>query len=138
MSESTPGGLRHSLEQAAATTVELVRTRLELVSLEFAEDRQRAMQRVVLLVVGALFCACALVAASGFVVLYFWETHRVAALGGVVVFYLAIGVGALLKLRASFREAPMPFAQTIAEFKRDGEWLSGEAQKRTDAGKDPK
>lgn len=132
------GGLRGALEQFGASMLGLIRTRLELASLEFAEERERTMRRVILLVVAALFCASAAVAASGLVVLYFWETNRVAALAAVALWYLAIGVGAILKLRASFRSAPSPFTQTVAEFKRDGEWISGVTRGRGRPGTDPR
>ena len=132
------GGLRGAMEQLGTSMLELIRTRLELASIEFAEERDRTMRRIVLLVVAALFCASAAVAASGLVVLYFWETNRVAALAAVALWYFAIGVGAILKLRASFRSAPSPFTQTVAEFKRDGEWISGVTRGHPRSGANPR
>ena len=129
MSDATPGsaasgGLRGAFARIGVAAVELLRTRLELASLEFAEERERAKERLVLMVVAALFGAIALLAVSALVVLCFWDTHRVAALAAVTVVYVAICVGAILRLKQSLHSAPAPFAQTLAELERDREWLS--------------
>ena len=135
MSESAPGtaptvGLRRALARAGAATLNLLRTRLELASVEFAEERERAKSRVVLIVVAGLFLAFGVLAASALVVLLFWDTHRVAAMVGVTIVHFAIGIGAFLKLQAAGRDAPSPFAATLAELERDHEWLSGELRDR--------
>ena len=131
MSDGTPGhapaaGLRRALARAGAATVELLRTRVELATLEFAEARERAKLHLVLAVVAATFFAFAVLCASALVVLAFWDTHRVAAIAAVTVLHLAIGVGALLGLRSSQRSAPPPFQATLAELERDRRWLAGE------------
>ena len=137
MSDGTPrgassGGLRGALAQAGASIVDLLRTRFELASIEFAEERDRAKASLVLLVVAALFCAIALLALSALVVLCFWDTHRLAAMAAVTAVHLAIGLGALWRLKASQRSAPAPFAQTLAELERDREWLAAMVQDRHD------
>lgn len=131
MSDGTPGnappaGLRQALARAGAATVELVRTRIELATLEFAEERERAKLRLILAVVAATFFAFAVLCASALVVLAFWDTHRMAAIAAVTLLHLAIGVGALLGMRASQRSAPPPFQATLAELERDRRWLAGE------------
>jgi uncharacterized membrane protein YqjE len=135
MSEGTPGsnptgGLRRALARAGAAAVNLLRTRLELASVEFAEERERAKMRLVLVVVAGLFLAFGVLAASALVVLLFWDTHRIAAMAGVTIVHFAIGIGALMKLQAANRDAPAPFATTLAELERDREWLSGEMRDR--------
>jgi uncharacterized membrane protein YqjE len=125
------GGLRRALAKAGASLLALVRTRIELASVEFSEERQRAVSRIILAVVAATFIAFAVLLASALVVLLFWDTHRIAALAAVTVVHAAIGTGALLRLRADQRTAPTPFAATIAEFERDGQWLSDAVSERT-------
>ena len=56
----------------------------------------------------------------------FWDSHRVTAIAAVTAVHLAIGVGALLRLRAAERAAPPPFQATLAELERDRQWLAGE------------
>ena len=129
MNVGTPGsgtaaGLRGALARAGAATIELVRTRIELASLEFVEQREHAKRNVVLAVVAGAFLAFAVLSASALVVLVFWETHRVAAVAGVTAFHALVGVVALLRLRAAQRTAPPPFAATLAELERDRQWLA--------------
>jgi len=124
------GGLRRALVHAGVSTLDLLRTRLELAAVEFNEESERAKARLLLLVVAALFGAIALLAASALVVLLFWDTHRVAALTVVTLVHVAIALGAVVRLRASFGGSHAPFAQTLAELERDREWLSAMASDR--------
>ena len=143
MSDGPPGsaasgGLRRALAQAGVSAVELIRTRLELASVEFAEEGERAKARLVLMVVAALFCAIALLAASALVVVWFWDTHRLAAMAAVTAVHLAIGLGALWRLRAGLRAAHTPFAQTLAELERDRDWLSAMVHRPPNDKRDPR
>ena len=138
MSDGTPGsppsgGLRRALARAAAAMLGLVRTRLELASVEFREERERALARFVLVATAVMFLAFAVLLGSILVVVVFWDTHRVAALAGVTLVHAAIGVFALLRLKHDLRSAPAPFTATLAEFKRDGEWLAEGLRDRSDA-----
>lgn len=129
MSDGAPGsgkaaGLRGALARAGAAVVELVRTRIELASLEFVEQREHAKKNVVLAVIAGVFLAFAVLSASALVVLVFWDTHRVVAVAGVTAFHALVGIVALMRLRASQRAAPPPFAATLAELERDRQWLA--------------
>ena len=131
MSDGTPesapaGGLRRALARAGAAAIELVRTRVELAALEFAEERERAKIHLLLAVIAATFFAFAVLCASALIVLVFWDTHRVAAIAAVTALHVVIGGGALWRLRASHRAAPPPFQATLAELERDRQWLAGE------------
>jgi uncharacterized membrane protein YqjE len=107
----------------------LLRTRLELVAVEFDEERGRIAERLVLIFVAVLFFAFAVVAASALVVVWFWDTHRIAAILGVTLFHLLVGSAALWRLGARQRTAASPFAATIAELERDRVWLSDSARR---------
>ena len=136
MSDGTPGtaaagGLRRALARAGSSLLGLVRTRLELASVEFLEQRERAISRLVLTAVAVVFFSFAVLMASALVVLLFWDTHRTAALAAVTVLHTAIGAGAWWRLKADGRSAPAPFAATLAELERDGQWLSEARRDRT-------
>ena len=120
------GGLRHALARAGGSLLGLVRTRLELASVEYQEAREHAITRLVLVAVVVTAFAFALLMASLLVVVLFWDTHRIAALAAVTLGYVVIGVGAWWRLGVESRAAPAPFAATLAELERDGQWL-GEA-----------
>jgi uncharacterized membrane protein YqjE len=119
-----PEGLGGAVAQVGATVLALVRTRLELASVEFSEERERTQDRLVLLAVTIVGFAFALLAASAFVVVCFWDTYRIPALAGVTLFYAAIGAVAVLRLNAGRRTDPLPFAATLAELERDYEGLT--------------
>jgi uncharacterized membrane protein YqjE len=116
-------GLRGALARLAAASLGFARTRIELASAEFAEERERAQDRLVLLAVAIVAFAFALLAASAFVVVWFWDTQRLPALAGVTLFYAVVGGIAAWRLAAGRRRDPAPFAGTLAELERDREWL---------------
>jgi uncharacterized membrane protein YqjE len=136
VSDGTPGtapsgGLRRALARAGASVLGLVRTRLQLASVEFAEERERVRSRLILAMVAAMFFAFGVLALSALVVLLFWDTHRVAALAAVTALHFAIGAGAWWRLKAQQRSAPQPFAATLSELERDREWLAAEMRDGT-------
>ena len=108
----------------------IARTRIELAAVEFREERERTLTRFVLAGVAVVFLAFAVLLASVLVVVLFWDTHRVLALAAVTLVHAAIGVVAVLRLKADVRSAPAPFSATLGELKRDGEWLSNELRER--------
>ena len=128
MSDGTPGrparSLRASLRELGAAVLGLAHTRLELVAVEFDEVRERTFERMVLIAVAVLGFGFAVLAASALVVVVFWETYRVAALCGVALAYLVIGLIALWRLSVRQQTEGTPFAGTRAEFERDRAWLA--------------
>jgi uncharacterized membrane protein YqjE len=114
-----------SLQALVASLLALVRTRLELAVVEFREERERRKQMALLGIVAAIFFALAALLFAFFIVVLFWDSHRIAAAAGVTVAYLAIGLGALASLRTRMRELPPPFEASLAELARDAEALRG-------------
>lgn len=123
---AAPSGLSGALSRLAASAVDLVRTRAELAAIEFDEARELAKDRVALLVVGLVCVAMGLIAATAFVVVLFWDTYRLTALGLVTVAYLLGGLIAFWRFSEHRRSDPRPFAATLAELERDREWLAGQ------------
>ncbi len=115
-------GIGGALSGLAATTVAMLRTRLELVIVEFEEERERTKAMIVLVVVATVFSCFALVALSALVVALFWNSYPFAALCGVVLTYVVIAAAALLTLRRQTR-AHRPFAATLSELERDADAL---------------
>jgi uncharacterized membrane protein YqjE len=72
---------------------------------------------------GVAFLHLALLLLALFVVAIFWETHRIAAIGAMAALYLAVGMAALMGLRARLAASPDPFAATLGELQRDLEQL---------------
>ncbi len=108
-----------ALAQLAASALAMLRTRLELAAVELAEARARIKDMVVLAAVGIVLALFALLFASLFVIAWFWDTHRLAAVGGVTLFYIVVTVGIFARLRQISRNAPPPFAATLEELEND-------------------
>lgn len=114
-----------SLKRLARTAVELVRTRLELLSLDVEEAKLRLLS---ILLLGAIAFVCfslGLVLAAFWLVVAFWDTHRMLVLGLLTGFFLGGGLLALAALSWRARRGPRLFAATLAELEKDREALGG-------------
>jgi uncharacterized membrane protein YqjE len=105
-------GLSDSIFRLGGTAVALLRTRLELATVEFEEERERATELLVLVLSTLLF-------ASIFVIAYFWEAYRLWAIAGVTLFYVALAIVTFMRLQQRRREKPTAFAATLAELGHD-------------------
>src|SRR5512136_2971268 len=114
-----------SLKGLARTLVELVRTRLELLSLDLEEAKLRLLS-ILLLGAVAFFCLSFGVMLGAFwLVAAFWDTHRVLVLGLLTGFFLGGGLLTLAVLAWRAKKGPRLFAATLAELKKDREALEG-------------
>jgi len=124
--ESRPAqaGLFATLKALSAHLLGIVQTRLELLSTDIVEERERIITLLVL-AVAALFCVgVGVVLLAILIVVYLWESHRLIPLAGMVVFFLiagaAIGWVAMNKLRSH----PRPFDASISELAKDRQDLT--------------
>ena len=123
--QSVPRDLRGAAARLGASLLGLVRTRLELASLELAEQRDRVQQQLTLLLAAMAMFMFAVLFVATWVIAYYWDTHRLTAIAIVAVVFAGAGA-ALLALRSQAAGvAPTPFAATIAEFERDRASLAG-------------
>ncbi len=131
MADRAPSsGLRDSLGRLAEASFALFRTRAELAALEFAEQREHAKQRALLLAVAGVGFTMAWIAGCALIVAYFWDTHRLMALIVIAAAHLAVGIGALWRLDVRRRSDPRPFSATLSELERDREWLAEQFRDR--------
>ena len=107
------------MSELAANAIALVRTRIELAGVELQETTGLVKELLILAICGALLGIFTLLFASMFVIVYFWDSHPLAAVGAVALFYLALTVAVLVRLRQRLRSGPTPFAATLAEFQND-------------------
>ncbi|CAN7233844.1 phage holin family protein [Trinickia sp. LjRoot230] len=99
----------------------LLHTRLELIGIELAEERERLLAVLFLGLIAVMFAMMALISLTALVAVAFWDTYRWQTLAGITAVY---GIGALicaLKARSGLREAPIVFQQTLNEFEKDRE-----------------
>ena len=113
------GGFSDAIFRLGGTVVALLRTRLELATVEFEEERERATELLVLVFSCVLLALFALLFASVFVIAWYWDTYRLTAIGVVTLFYVVLAVVAFMRLQQRRRDKPAPFAATLAELGQD-------------------
>lgn len=125
MSSPTPAkGLFDSAKRAVESLLALTQLRLELLCTELEAEKLRVYDGLVQAVMGLVLLALALVGTLGFVLTLFWEGHRLAALGVMVVVFAAAGGWMLLRARQALRGPDGgPFALTLGELRRDRDSL---------------
>lgn len=109
---------------------EALSLRGELATLELHRARRRLVGLVLLLVglwTGALLT---LFFGSLWVVIYFWETHRLAAIAGLAGGYLLLALLAAWRLHYLLTRSPLVFSETLGVLRKDMTCLFG---KNTDS-----
>jgi uncharacterized membrane protein YqjE len=118
------GGLLASLQRLLATLLDIVQTRVAIVATEFEEERVRLRELVVFGFVALFFVNLGIVLFTLFVVMLFWESHRLYVMGGFALLYLGVGVVAGISLRHRLKSRPRLFATTLAELSKDRDQLT--------------
>ncbi|MDO9008738.1 MAG: phage holin family protein [Thiobacillus sp.] len=122
-SHAESGGLFESLKNLSVSLVGIVQTRLELLSVDIAEERVHQTALIVLALL-ALFCfGVGVVLLSILIVVAFWESHQLAALGGLAGIFLATGAGVVWFALHKIRTKPKLFQASLAELAKDRQHL---------------
>ena len=129
MSEHTPHsaeGLLGSLKSITALAVAIAHNRLNLRSTDLEIARERTVS-VLIMVLVALFCLCfgALLLAL-FVVVFFWDTHRLLALGGVTGLFVLVGGVCFWRVIQALKAMPATFEASLTELAKDYKQLKSE------------
>jgi uncharacterized membrane protein YqjE len=117
-------GLLTSLQRLMETLLDILHTRVEIVATEFEEERERLQELVVFGILTLFFVGIGLTLMTLFVVVLYWDTHRVAVLGGVALLYLGLGGLAGIVLYRRLKSRPRLFAATLSELEKDRDQLS--------------
>lgn len=128
-----PGGegLFAALKTLLATLVGIGKTRLELLSVELQEEKQRLAGLLASVLLAAFFLGVGIVLIVAWVAVAFWE-QRVLVFGLFALLFLALAVLlATLAARAVRRGSPI-FRTSLAELQADLIELRGTGGKPTD------
>jgi uncharacterized membrane protein YqjE len=107
----------------ASTLVAMIGTRLELAAVEFQEDARRLLGYLAWSLLAVFLAAGAVMLVALFVILLFWETYRLQAVAGMAAL---LGIGAFLivsSVRAKLNAQTPLFADTLAELRKDVEYV---------------
>ncbi len=126
MSETPPPapGLFRSLRNLLDTGLEIVQNRIELIAVEYQEERSRLVGMLVAAVVGLILGTVGTVILTMAIVLACPESWRFGVTAAFGVAYLAGAVIVLLRLHQRLRQAPPPFEASLTQIKKDREWLN--------------
>ena len=112
-----------SLARLAATVLETLHTRLELISVEVEEEMARYSSYLLWGVV-ALFCAgIAVLLTILLIVVLFWDSHREATLLTLIGVFAGIALYLGWWLRESMRNKSRLLTYSLEELKRDAATL---------------
>jgi len=130
MGGAQPAPQRHadllgSLRTLAITSISVIATRLEILTVEIAEERLRLARILILAALTAFFAGLTVVFLSLLVVIINWDGHRVAALLGVVVFHAVLGAGTGLLLYRQLGRKSRLFSTSLEELHKDRSALEG-------------
>ena len=112
-------GLLNSLKNLTVTLIAIVHTRLELISADLEEGRERFISLLAITFI-SLFSLCfGTVLLTILVVVVFWDTHRILVLGSLTGLFLTVGaiLGALAIRQ--LKSMPRMFEASLAELIKD-------------------
>lgn len=107
------------------TLVAMLHTRLELASVELQEEAQRLLGYLVWALLSLFLLGVAVVMVALFVVVLFWDSYRLEAIGGMALLFGAAAAVIGLKVKASIAGKPRLLADTVAELRKDAMMLRG-------------
>jgi uncharacterized membrane protein YqjE len=99
-------------------------TRLELLATEVEEERVRLGRLLLLGAVAAFFLALGMLTLTLFVIVLFWDTHRLLVTGLLAALYLGAGLALALAARREASARPRLFAASLSELAKDRERLN--------------
>lgn len=116
-------GLMGSVKRLTGSLIAILSTRLELLANELQEERLRLTQMLLLALV-ALFClGTGLMLLNAFIVVLFWDDHRLLALGLLSLVYLVAGAAVAMVVRVKAQAGSKLFAASLAELDKDRQAL---------------
>lgn len=118
MSNASPG-LLASLRGFAASSVALLRTRLELLKVEAQEEVGRVRGMLLWSIVAALCGVAGAVFLAVFLTVLLWNSHRLLVLGIASALFLAAAALAIATALRLSRQGSQLFAASLAELRQD-------------------
>ena len=115
-----------AVRRIGANVLDLARTRLELAAIELQEGAHRLFGYLAWAVAAAVLGLYALGLVILFVLVLFWDTHRLAAVGGMAVLFILGTLFAVMRLRAGLAARPPMLPATLAELRKDAAALKGD------------
>ena len=117
-------GLLDSLKTLTATVVAMAYNRLHLLSADIEIARERIFSLFITVIVALFFLCFGALLLSLFIVVIFWDTHRLLALGTVTGLFIGVGSILLIRAMSAIKKMPATFEASLAELAKDHEQLT--------------
>ena len=117
-------GLLDSLKTLTATVMAIAYNRLHLLSADIEIARERIFSLFITVIVALFFLCFGVLLLSLFIVVIFWDTHRLLALGTVTGLFIGVGSILLIRAMSAIKKMPATFEASLAELAKDHEQLT--------------
>lgn len=121
--DQKPAGWFDGLRRVGDSLLGLAQTRFELFTVELQEEKLRVVKLLIWLAVALALGLGGLLIVVGTLALFLWQVAGYAGLLGLALVVLGGAAGILWTIYHRVRKGPLPFSQTVTEFKKDREWL---------------
>ncbi|QYD69748.1 phage holin family protein [Paraburkholderia edwinii] len=112
---------RSPLRRIFSSVFSILQTRLELIGIELAEEKDRLLAVLFLGLAAMMLAMMSLIALTALIAIAFWDTYRWQALAGITIVYAIAALICGLRARSNLHNAPAVFEATIHEFEKDRE-----------------
>lgn len=120
-----PSGWFETLRRIGESLSALLRCQFELFTVEYQEEKLRLLNLLVWMGLAAAVGVSGVLIALVVLAFWLWTLAGYAGPIGLAIVALAAAVCILWRVRRRIQTGPTPFAQTVAELRKDGECLRG-------------
>jgi uncharacterized membrane protein YqjE len=130
--DSRNAGLFTALKNVSATLLATGRTRFELLSNEFEEEKLRAINLLLMAEAMAFCLGIGILLLVALLAVLFWD-NRIAVIGGFAGLFLMLGGVCHSALKRATQRPTKPFASSLAELEEDLRQLKAAARNESSA-----
>lgn len=126
-------GLLASIKNLTATFIDIAHTRLDLLCTDMEEERLRLVSLLAMAFI-SLFCLCVgMVLLAIFIVVMFWDTHRLFVIGLLTGIFLLSGAVLWGLAMNALKTMPRLFAASLAELSKDRQQIEAQNNQAQDS-----
>jgi uncharacterized membrane protein YqjE len=108
-----------TIHRIGASVCSLLQTRLELLGIDLADQKDRLVSALLGSLLALLLGALSLLLVTAAIAAAYWDTYRWQSLLAMAAAYAIIALAFAAKSRSGLRRAPPMFEATLAELEKD-------------------
>jgi uncharacterized membrane protein YqjE len=112
-----------SLKRLGGAAVGLLQGHLELLGIEFQDEKSRTFQLFIFSGVSLILGLLVMMAVATAILIMFWDSYRLEAAWGISLFFIVGLVASIMKTLQLARKGESPFQATVEELARNREQL---------------